>query len=93
MEWPDMTRAQKRSFFCRDAVWCLILLGVRPSAFLVYLLITTPATPEGTHTLLELMTDLWLYCGSILLIFYLICWLQIARSKTRYLNRQSEARV
>src|SRR5579864_7132356 len=93
MEWPDMTPLQKRRFLFREILWSLGLLAVLPSAFLAYLLIAEPSTPEATQTLVEIMSDLWLCFGSILALFYLVCWLQITRSKARYANKQSEARI
>ena len=82
-EWPEMTRAQRRSFLFGGPFWPLVVSGATVSGLLLYALITTPTRPQGTQIILEILEDIWLAYGSILALDFLVSWVQISHSKKR----------
>jgi len=78
-----MTIEQKRKFLFGGLLWLLAIVGL-PTAMLLFL---AENNPEDSTFALVLVGGI-LALGIVLLcVFYLICWVDIRRSKKRYANR------
>jgi hypothetical protein len=79
-EWPELTPKQRRKFLFRGMPWFLGFFGLW-AAFPIYMGIEDPKS-SGVPT--EMVVAVLMVAAGLLVIFYLICGVQIALSRRRY---------
>jgi hypothetical protein len=80
IEWPELTPTEKRKFLFRGLPWFAAFFGFW-AALVLYMGFKVP---ESSDFAVRFAAGILGVGAALLAVFYLVCWMQIIRSKRRH---------